>query len=88
MNINVFQFIIPKAKVTSENTLTLEAEGEPTVFNMSLRVLRPADGQMMKLVKYDTFTTAEGQAVGNAITDFLGYGDKAEGSDIPAPLNS
>lgn len=48
-----FQFIIPKAKVQSENTITLEAEGDPSVFNMSLRVMRPADGKMMKLVKYD-----------------------------------
>ena len=48
-----FQFIIPKAKVQSENTITLEAEGDPSVFNMSLKVLRPADGVMMKLVKYN-----------------------------------
>jgi len=48
-----FQFIIPKAKVTSENTITLEAEGDPSVFNLNLHVLRPADGIMMKLVKYD-----------------------------------
>lgn len=47
-----FQFIVPKAKVQSENTITLEAEGDPSVFNMNLRVMRPADGQMMKLVKY------------------------------------
>lgn len=56
-----FQFIIPKAKVQSENTLTLEAEGDPSVFNMSLRVMRPADGKMMKLVKYnfEAITTEE-----------------------------
>ena len=48
-----FQFIIPKAKVTSENTITLEAEGDPSVFNMNLKVLRPKDGVMMKLVKYN-----------------------------------
>lgn len=48
-----FQFIIPKAKVQSENTITLEAEGDPSVFNLNLRVLRPKDGVMMKLVKYD-----------------------------------
>ena len=48
-----FQFIIPKAKMNAENTITLEAEGDPTVFNMSLRVMRPDDGVMMKLVKYD-----------------------------------
>ena len=55
-----FQFIIPKAKVQSENTITLEAEGDPSVFNMSLRVMRPADGKMMKLVKY---SVAEGKDV-------------------------
>ena len=48
-----FQFIIQKAKVTSENTITLEAEGDPSVFNMNLTVLRPEDGEMMKLVQYD-----------------------------------
>ena len=48
-----FQFIIAKAKVQSENTITLEAEGDPSVFNMNLRVMRPADGKMMKLVKYN-----------------------------------
>lgn len=47
-----FQFIIQKAKVTSENTITLEAEGDPSVFNMNLSVLRPEDGEMMKLVQY------------------------------------
>lgn len=57
-----FQFIIPKAKVTSENTITLEAEGDPSVFNMNLRVMRPADGKMMKLVKYNL--AEEGEEIG------------------------
>lgn len=48
-----FQFIIPKAKMTAENTITLEADGDPSVFNMNLTVLRPEDGDMMKLVQYD-----------------------------------
>ena len=56
-----FQFIIPKAKVTSENTITLEAEGDPSVFNMNLSVLRPESGEMMKLVQYDL--------TGEALTD-------------------
>lgn len=47
-----FQFIIPKAKMQSEVTLTMEAEGDPSTFGMNLKVLRPANGQMMKLVKY------------------------------------
>lgn len=53
-NDEFFQFIIPKAKVQSGNTITLQAEGDPSVFNLNLRVLRPANGgAMMKLVKYD-----------------------------------
>ena len=47
-----FQFIIPKAKMQSEVTLTMEAEGDPSTFNMNLKVLRPATGDMMRLVKY------------------------------------
>lgn len=47
-----FQFVIPQAKMSTENTITLEAEGDPTVFNMNLRVLRPEDGVMMKLIQY------------------------------------
>lgn len=48
-----FQFIIPKCKMTAENTITLEAEGDPSTFNMNLTVLRPESGEMMKLVQYD-----------------------------------
>lgn len=48
-----FQFIIQKAKVTSENTITLEAEGDPSTFSMNLTVLRPENGEMMQLVQYD-----------------------------------
>lgn len=47
-----FQFVIQKAKVLSEVTLTMEAEGDPSTFSMNLKVLRPADKQMMKLIKY------------------------------------
>ena len=50
----MFQFIIYNAKVNSEVTFTLEAEGDPTTFNMSVRVLKPEnDNHMMKLIKYD-----------------------------------
>lgn len=48
----MFQFIIPKAKVLSEVTLTMEAEGDPSTFNLNLKVLRPSNGEMMKLVQY------------------------------------
>lgn len=48
-----FQFIIPKAKMSAENTITLEAEGDPSTFSMNLTVLRPESGDMMKLVQYE-----------------------------------
>lgn len=54
-----FQFILPKAKITSEVTLTMEAEGDPSTFSMNLKVLRPANGEMMKLVKYSLPETNE-----------------------------
>jgi hypothetical protein len=31
----------------------MEAEGDPTVFDMNLRVLRADDGSMIKFIKYD-----------------------------------
>lgn len=49
---DLFQFIIPRAKVQSEVTLTMEAEGDPSTFNLNIRVLRPANGEMMKLIQY------------------------------------
>ena len=51
-----FQFIINKAKVLSEVTITLQAEGDPSTFSMTLNVLRSTnekgEPEMMKLVKY------------------------------------
>ena len=48
-----FQFEIPLCKMGSENSFTLEAAGDPTVFNMTLQVLRREDGTMMKLTQYN-----------------------------------
>ena len=56
-----FQFIIPKAKVLSEVTLTMEAEGDSSTFSMNLKVLRPKNGQMMKLIKYNLLSSDESQ---------------------------
>jgi len=48
-----FQFIIPRAKVQpTDLSLTMEAEGDPSTFSMTLKVLRTESGNMMKLVKY------------------------------------
>lgn len=59
-----FQFVINRAKVASNVTLTLEAEGDPTTFEMTLNVLRSVSGgeqEMMKLVRYNfSGTTTSG----------------------------
>lgn len=52
-----FQFIVYKGKITSENTITMEAEGDPSVFNMNVDVLRATDENgenvMIDLIQYD-----------------------------------
>ena len=63
-----FQFVIEKAKVASNVTLTLEAEGDPSTFEMSLTVLRDESGEMMKLIRYggsSTSSTASGDDIGS-----------------------
>jgi hypothetical protein len=51
-----FQFVIGKAKVASNVTITLEAEGDPSTFEMQLTVLRDkndrGENEMMKLIRY------------------------------------
>lgn len=47
-----YQFEIPLCKMSSDTNLTLEAGGEPTTFDMTLKVLRREDGTMMKLTQY------------------------------------
>lgn len=39
----LFKFTIEKAKISSNVTLTMEAEGDPTVFDMTITALRPDD---------------------------------------------
>lgn len=48
-----FQFIIGKAKVMSEVTINMEAEGDPSTFDMTISVLRDQNNDMMKWVRYD-----------------------------------
>ena len=60
-----FQFIINKAKVQSNVTITLQAEGDPSTFEMQLNVLRSrgdAGTEMMKLVRYNITESTSGEA--------------------------
>ena len=48
-----FQLIVERAKVQAGFTLTMEAEGDPSVFDMNLTVMRPVDGtEMIKMIRY------------------------------------
>ena len=58
-----FQFVIPKAKVLSEVTLTMEAEGDPSTFEMQINVLRDDSGEMMKMIRYAETKVAEDEEV-------------------------
>lgn len=69
-----FQFIINKAKVQSNVTLTLQAEGDPTTFEMTLNVLRSTndagENEMMKLVRYNissATTSASADDIGSIV---------------------
>jgi hypothetical protein len=96
-----FQLIIPKVKILSEtNTLTMEAEGDPTVFSMSLKALQAKNQPLMRLVKYaaETKTLTEqivtvemttntgsiGQSAG-ADSDWVVYPFSCEGTLPDAP---
>lgn len=54
-----FQFIVPQAKMTAEQTITLEADGDPVVFDMNMTVLRPDDGVMVRFIQYDVIENEE-----------------------------
>lgn len=54
-----FQFVIPQAKMGTEWSLTLEADGDPVVFDMTMTVLRPDDGVMVKFIQYDVIENEE-----------------------------
>ena len=48
------QFIIPKGKVSAEDvSLTMEADGDPATFSMTVQCLKSESGTMIKLVKYE-----------------------------------
>ena len=54
-----FQFVIPEAKMGSEETITLEADGDPAVFDFNMTVLRPEDGVMVRFIQYNVVENKE-----------------------------
>jgi hypothetical protein len=79
-----FQFVINKAKVQSNVTITLQAEGDPSTFEMTLNVLRSTneDGkpEMMKLVRYGFATETTSGAEDDITTVAAGTLENVSGS--------
>ena len=50
------QIRIPAAKIKADQTLTLEAAGDPVVFSMSMEVAKPKHGRMMEITAYEIGT--------------------------------
>lgn len=48
-----YQFVIHRANVSTDTSITLEAEGDPTTFSMQIDVLTPPNDIMMELKQYD-----------------------------------
>ena len=80
------QFIIPKGKVSAEDvSLTMEADGDPATFAMTVQCLKSESGSMVKLVKYN-LTGAAGGSVNNkvvaSVLDYFNtYGERAAWDD-------
>lgn len=57
-----FEFEVPMAKMDPAQTITMQAEGDPSTFSMTMKVLRPSDGVMMRLTAYpDVDVSAAGE---------------------------
>ena len=60
------QFIIPKGKVSAEDvSITMEADGDPATFSMTVQCLKSADNSMIKFVKYSLGEAEEGDTIKN-----------------------
>ena len=55
----VFKFSVPRAKISSNVTLTMEAEGDPTVFDMTITVLKAKDGDDLMTLELEDASVAK-----------------------------
>ncbi len=75
-----FQFEIPLCKMGTENSFTLQADGDPTTFTMTLTAMRRADGVMMKLTQYDVAEKKYGKYASGS-TEITPYDSTYEPTD-------
>jgi len=78
------QFIIPKGKVSAEDvSLTMEADGDPATFSMTIDCLKSESGSMVKLVKYSlsaggAATDGKNKGAASVLDDFEAAGTHDE----------
>lgn len=75
-----YQFEIPLCKMGTDNNLTLQADGDPTTFTMTLTALRRFDGVMMKLTSYDVVDWKYGKYTSGS-TEIVPYDTTVEPTD-------
>ena len=72
------QFIVPKGKVSAEDvSLTMEADGDPATFSMTVNCLKANDGSMIKLVKYTVGDSAGSDNLNKGVASVLDAYDDA-----------
>jgi len=82
------QFIVPKGKVSAEDvSLTMEADGDPATFSMTVNCLKANDDSMIKLVKY-TLGDEQGagtlnKGVASVLDQYNDTGDKENNGYVP-----
>ena len=86
------QFIIPKGKVSAEDvSLTMEADGDPATFSMTVQCLKSESGSMVKLVKYaltgsNSGASGKNKGVASVLDDFNEIG-KSEHAAWDSPVS-
>lgn len=71
-----YQFEIPLCKMGANNNITLQADGDPTTFSMTLTAMRRQDGVMMKLTQYEVENTKFGNYTSGSTQIVPGSADK------------
>ena len=81
------QFIIPKGKVSAEDvSLTMEADGDPATFSMTIQCLKSASGSMVRFVKYALKTASDdGSGLNKGVASVLDEYDYYESTDYTNP---
>ena len=68
------QFIVPKGKVSAEDvSLTMEADGDPATFSMSVKCLKANDGSMLKLIKYTLGDSSDASIPNKGVASVLDH---------------